>query len=467
METRANYVAIGAFVFVVLIGAFLFILWLGGGAERVQRSDIRVVFPGAVTGLSIGGQVLYNGIRIGDVAALNFDPNDPKVVIATVRVDANAPLREDVTATLNFQGLTGVAYVELFGGTPSAPPLFKEGASESPVIYAERSAYDDIVEGARNVLKRADATLATIEHVVASNEDEIDRTIKNIQTFSDALARNSAGIETFMRSISVTGEALTDLSGRLRGLVDRAETLLAAVPPEKVTQIVDNAADITEKASGAMDGLTALVDDARDAARQLETFSTGLNSSLNEINKIIAAVDTGAVRRIVTSIETVTTEVASKADSIGATIDDVRVTAATAREFADDLAAKKPDVDRIIADARQTMENLTTASVKVQGILDRADAMVEGQGEGLVAEATAAARSIRKVADVLSERIGPITDGLTKFTDRGSADFSAAMAQLNQTLIAIQRTVNNLDRNPSRVIFGGSDLPTYNGAQRR
>src|SRR5690606_40078169 len=108
METRANYVAIGAFVFVVLIGAFLFILWLGGGAERVQRSDIRVVFPGAVTGLSIGGQVLYNGIRIGDVAALNFDPNDPKVVIATVRVDANAPLREDVTATLNFQGLTGV-----------------------------------------------------------------------------------------------------------------------------------------------------------------------------------------------------------------------------------------------------------------------------------------------------------------------------------------------------------------------
>src|SRR5690606_19690006 len=225
--------------------------------------------------------------------------------------------------------------------------------------------------------------------------------------------------------------------------------------------------DITEKASGAMDGLTALVDDARDAARQLETFSTGLNSSLNEINKIIAAVDTGAVRRIVTSIETVTTEVASKADSIGATIDDVRATAATAREFADDLAAKKPDVDRIIADARQTMENLTTASVKVQGILDRADAMVEGQGEGLVAEATAAARSIRKVADVLSERIGPITDGRTKFTDRGSADFSAAMAQLHQTLIAIQRTVNNLDRNPRRVIFGGYDLPTYNGAQRR
>ena len=93
--------------------------------------------------------------------------------------------------------------------------------------------------------------------------------------------------------------------------------------------------------------------------------------------------------------------------------------------------------------------------------------MVEGDGEGLVAEATQAAASIRKVADVLAERVGPVTSGLERFTTRGSADFSSAMAQLSRTLVEIQRTVADLNRDPQRVIFGGDDKPTFGGAQRR
>lgn len=93
--------------------------------------------------------------------------------------------------------------------------------------------------------------------------------------------------------------------------------------------------------------------------------------------------------------------------------------------------------------------------------------MVDGDGDGFVKEATAAATSIRKVADILAERVGPITAGLQRFTSRGSSDFSDAMGQLNRTLIEIQRTVSSINRDPQRVIFGGSDKPTFNGAQRR
>jgi hypothetical protein len=83
------------------------------------------VFPAPVTGLPIGGQVLFNGIPIGNVSALDFDPENPKVVVATVRVKPNTPLRKDTKASLNFQGLTGVAYVDLNGGSLKAPLLIQ------------------------------------------------------------------------------------------------------------------------------------------------------------------------------------------------------------------------------------------------------------------------------------------------------------------------------------------------------
>ncbi|WP_430511750.1 MlaD family protein [Pannonibacter phragmitetus] len=118
METRANYVMIGGFVLGTLVAAFLFIYWLAAAADSGKSVNVKVVFPGPVTGLPVGGQVLFNGIKVGDVSALDFDPRDPRIVIATIRVSPNAPLRKDVRATLGFQGLTGVAYVDLKGAPP-------------------------------------------------------------------------------------------------------------------------------------------------------------------------------------------------------------------------------------------------------------------------------------------------------------------------------------------------------------
>lgn len=549
METRANYVAIGAFVFVVIFAAFTFIFWLGSTADRTKNVNVKIIFPGAVTGLSQGSQVVFNGIKIGDVGALNFDPNDPKVVVATVRIDPTAPLRKDVKATLGYQGLTGVAYVELFGGTNQAASLFEGLNGAEPVIYADRSAFEDIVQGARNILSEADETLRTIEEVIAGNRDEIDQTIKNIKVFSDALAANSDGVQTFMSSMSTTGEALTKLSGRLEGLVVKAERIVDAIPPEKVTETVNSAAAIGKSLEGAADQVAGLIDEAKTATADLRNFAQGLNRNLDDIEKVVAAVEPDKVRQvvdgaasfakllqdrsgdlneivikstdvinniqtitetiesreeeistflveavdagkkvntfldgankivaalepervgnIVASVESFTTTVLGKSETVGRAIDDVSAGAANFRALTDDLDKKRPEIDAIVRNATEIAQNLNAASVRVQSVIDRVDGMVAGDGEGLVAQLTATAESIRKVADSLDKNIGPIADGVNRFTSRGSADFSAAMAQLNRTLVEIQRAVANIDRNPSRVIFGGSDLPTYDGAKRR
>ena len=549
METRANYIAIGAFVFATLIIGFVFIYWLGSRAEGPRALPVKVIFNGAVTGLSVGGAVNFNGIKVGDVGDLGFDQQDPSVVIATIRVRPSTPLRRDVKATLGFQTLSGIAYVDLSGGTTDAPLLLDPDAEEPPVIHAERSAFEDIVEGARDILTRADTTLAAVEKVVTDNREEVNQIIVNARVFSDALAKNADGVDTFMSSVASTGEALQSLSGRLEGLVDSATAIVDAVPPEKVTQIVDDAASVTSKVANAADGLVGLIDDAEKAAEELKQFTVGLTQSLGEFDKVIAAIRPGAISEIVDGVaaftailkdrsddidrlvvsttrtmenfESVSSVAAASEEDIRKVLSDARVlgeqlvetvgridrivaavdpqkvasvvasveelsgglatrtqTIATAidkageavdnvTEFSQSLKGRGPEIDQILADAQELAAKLNATGTRLQGVVDKVDAMVEGDGEGLVAEATQAAASIRKVADVLAERVGPVTSGLERFTTRGSADFSSAMAQLSRTLVEIQRTVANLNRDPQRVIFGGDDKPTFGGAQRR
>ncbi|WP_417768552.1 MlaD family protein [Stappia sp.] len=549
METRANYIAIGAFVFATLIIGFVFIYWLGSRAEGPRALPVKVIFNGAVTGLSVGGAVNFNGIKVGDVGDLGFDPKDPSVVIATIRVRPSTPLRRDVKATLGFQTLSGIAYVDLSGGTTDAPLLLDPDADEPPVIHAERSAFEDIVEGARDILTRADTTLAAVEKVVMDNRDEVHEIIVNARVFSDALAKNADGVDKFMSSVASTGEALQSLSGRLEGLVDSATAIVDAVPPEKVTQVVNDAASVTSKVANAADGFVGLVGDAQEAAEELKQFAMGLTRSLGEFDKVIAAVRPEAISEIVDGVAAFTTILKDRSDDIDRLVvsttrtmenfesvssvaveseEDIRKVLADARvlgeqlvetvgridrivaavdpqkvasvvasveelsdglatrtqtittaidkageavdnvtEFSQSLKGRGPEIDQILADAQELAAKLNATGTRIQSVVDKVDAMVEGDGEGLVAEATQAAASIRKVADVLAERVGPVTSGLERFTTRGSADFSSAMAQLSRTLVEIQRTVADLNRDPQRVIFGGDDKPTFGGAQRR
>src|SRR6478736_1520886 len=101
METRANYVLIGAFTLAVIAAAFGFVLWFQSLHSAKQRSPLRVVFEGPASGLRNGGNVNFNGIRIGEVVSVKLD--NPKRVVALAMIDTVAPIRKDTLAGLEFQ----------------------------------------------------------------------------------------------------------------------------------------------------------------------------------------------------------------------------------------------------------------------------------------------------------------------------------------------------------------------------
>ncbi|WP_439924763.1 MlaD family protein [Nitrobacter sp. JJSN] len=184
METRANFVLIGAFTLAVIAAAFGFVLWFQSLHTTKARSPLRIVFEGSASGLRNGGSVNFNGIRVGEVVKVKLD--DPRRVVALAMVENAAPIRGDTRVGLEFQGLTGVAAISLKGGEVAAPPvpLDQDG---TPILTADPAGLQDVTESIR-------ATLQNVNRVVAENETAVKNTLQNVETFTASLAHNAEKI---------------------------------------------------------------------------------------------------------------------------------------------------------------------------------------------------------------------------------------------------------------------------------
>src|SRR5947209_19802514 len=263
METRANYVLIGSFTLAVFAAAIGFVLWFQSLHTAKQRTPLRIVFEGPAAGLRNGGSVNFNGIRVGEVISVKLD--NPRRVVALAMVENNAPLRKDTLVGLEFQGLTGVAAISLKGGEETAPPVpvDEDGV---PTLTADPNALQDVTEAIRG-------TLQNINRVVADNQEAVKNSLRNLETFTSSLARNSEKIDNVMLKVDgIVGRADNLMLGlnTLTGGKEGGELLLA------VKSIRELAEDF-DKRSGALmtDGRRTLGDISR-AVNNLDRNPTRL-----------------------------------------------------------------------------------------------------------------------------------------------------------------------------------------------
>jgi phospholipid/cholesterol/gamma-HCH transport system substrate-binding protein len=199
MEIRARYVQMGAFTLAVLAAVFAFVYWLNNAGTLRARAVYQVRFEGSVSGLLTGSAVLFNGIRVGEVTALELNPADARQVLATIAVARNTPIRTDTTVGIDFQGLTGSPVIALTGGSSNQPLASAKGAIS--LLIAEPGAGQSMSQAAREVLKRLDALLA-------DNAQPLRSVIANLDTFAAALARNSDRVDGIVAGLErMTGGA--------------------------------------------------------------------------------------------------------------------------------------------------------------------------------------------------------------------------------------------------------------------
>lgn len=213
METKANYVAVGAFVLVGVLGLVVALFWLAGAQYHEEFAYYRTYFSGPVTGLGKGTTVRYNGIDVGHVSTLDFDPDDPKRVIVTMQVSPSLPLHNDSIASIGSEGLTGGSYVEIDGGSKSAPLLRPTADVEVPVIRSKPSTLQELEQSAPQLVAKL-SRVADQLNVVLSDENTraFSLTLKNLELTSEGLKKAVPDLDMTLKNVS---QASVTLNGDL------------------------------------------------------------------------------------------------------------------------------------------------------------------------------------------------------------------------------------------------------------
>jgi len=229
METNARYMTVGIAVLAIVAAAFGFVYWLNNNVGLGARTLYRVRFENTVSGLQVGAAVQFNGIRVGEVASLQLDKDDPRAIIAVLTVDSATPVRADTKVGIAFQGLMGTAAVSLTGGASNSPPL-AVAQGEIPVLTADPAASQDLTQAARQTLGRADQMLA-------DNSEGVKSTIDNLKNVSGALSRNSGRIDTIIAGLErLAGGGPAEKPKPMYDLA--SPTPAAAVSPASKSQLV-------------------------------------------------------------------------------------------------------------------------------------------------------------------------------------------------------------------------------------
>jgi phospholipid/cholesterol/gamma-HCH transport system substrate-binding protein len=211
MEIRARYTLIGLFTLATVAAAFAFVYWLNHAGGLTRQTLYRARFENTVSGLLKGSAVLFNGIRVGEVIALELTPENPKQVTAILSVDRETPVRSDTKAGIEFQGLTSSPVLSLRGGAPNASPA-KSADNQPPLLLVDADAGQNMTEAARNVLH-------DIDGVVNDNKEPLKTLIANINTFSGVLAKNSDRVDGILAGLErMTGGGKQKSSGNILDL---------------------------------------------------------------------------------------------------------------------------------------------------------------------------------------------------------------------------------------------------------
>jgi phospholipid/cholesterol/gamma-HCH transport system substrate-binding protein len=271
METKANYVAVGAFVMACVIGAVVTILWLAGVEYSQEYAYYQANFKGPVTGLGKGTVTRYNGIEVGRITNLEFDPADPSRVIVTLQVQPNLNIRDDSVASIDSQGLTGGSFVEISGGTANAPLLVAHGDQRYPVIRTKQSTFAQLEQSAPEVVAKLNVAASRLNDLLNDNNRRaIAHVLANLDETTEVIARRSADIDSAIANANKTMVNLNSASQDIKPTLAHLDLTV-----QKYGKVADDA-DAFINGDGLAQ-LSDLIGESRRLVGSLTQFSDQLN----------------------------------------------------------------------------------------------------------------------------------------------------------------------------------------------
>lgn len=451
METRANFVLIGAVTLAGIVGAFAFFLWYAKIQIDRTYDYYDIVFP-QVSGLSQASDVRFNGIGVGQVLAISIDPLDSTQVRVSIEVTENTPINSATIATLQSQGVTGVSYVALAGNDPDAPPLAAPAAGEVPIIPSEASVLETIIETAPELLREATGLLRQLSGFAsAENQASVAGILSNVEQASGGLEQAMNDFSTISGAVREGASQISAFTERLEPISRSAETTLATTN----TALAAATAAFVEAQK-----TLATATDALAAAR-----ATFVNADTLIADRAPALIDSyeGAARTATQVMQDFGTQDGGLMGRFGVAAD---LAAARLREAEAPLAAATPALTSVEEAADYfdlLMENEGTELIaEMRAAIADANRLIVDDAAPILADARAAAATVNRVVEQIGTDLTGVSgrlDGVIAGAETTLADASGAFRAANATLTALDPAIASATRtlDSAQGAFGAAD----------
>lgn len=277
METRSNYVMVGAVSVAMLVGLLIFIVWIAG-LHNKETKCFDIYFSQAVGGLNKGSTVSYSGVPVGQITQISLMPQRPEFVHVRIEVDRETPVLQGTTAEIHGVGFTGVSEIQLAGGAQGARPINQEGPQGCPVIPSSTSGLGALLNGAPELM------------------DRIQRLTERLtELLSD---KNQNAISDILENMDRTSKVLADRAPELGQAISEAREAVhnASVAADEVSKLASNTNDLmNEQGKPAMQDLRKAIASMQSASDNLNQVITDARpgvqnfskSTLPELNRLV------------------------------------------------------------------------------------------------------------------------------------------------------------------------------------
>jgi len=277
METRSNYVMVGAVTLSLLAGVLLFIVWLAGLSNQSSKC-YDIYFAQAVSGLNKGSGVTFSGVPVGQVEKISLLPSRPEFVWVRISVDPQTPVLQGTTAQIKGVGFTGVSEIQLDGAARGSPPIQESGPQGCPVIPSSSGGLGALLNSAPELIERIQRLTERLTELLSDkNQNAIADILENIDKTSKVLAERAPDL----------ADAIADarIAVRDAGVAARHVSVLTDNTNRLVVEEGRPAAQDLRRAIGsvqqAADNLDKMISDARPG---VQNFT---KSTLPEANQLV------------------------------------------------------------------------------------------------------------------------------------------------------------------------------------
>ena len=294
METRSNYVMVGAVTVALLAGVLLFIVWLAGLSNKSTKC-YDIYFAQGVGGLNKGSNVTFSGVPVGQVQKISLLPNRPEFVWVRIEVDEQTPVLQGTTAQIKGVGFTGVSEIQLDGAVRGSPPIRQTGPQGCPVVPATSGGLGALLNSAPELIDRIQRLTERLTELLSDkNQNAIADILENVDKTTKVLAERAPDLADAIADARIAVRNAGIAAQHISTLTDNTNRLVT----EQGRPAVENLNKTIISARQAADNLDAIISDARPG---VQNFS---KSTLPEANQLVRE-----LRELSTSLKAVTDRV--------------------------------------------------------------------------------------------------------------------------------------------------------------